>query len=196
MARNSMDSDTKAVSLRQDAENRLRGGSAPQSRGVPLGRQALSLLFDMAGDPERSSDALRLLQELQVHQVELDLQREELENSEHEMRLELARYKSMFKLIPTICMVITREGRIIEANPAAATVLKTPYGELTGQTLHELIQQESQDTWRDMLSSLIAGEHAVSGELKLRTRENDAIKLQLSGSSSAEGDVLLFGNVS
>lgn len=193
MSRYTNASDKRAMVLRHNAENRLRKGSAPLAGGVPLDKEALTLLFEMASDPKRSSDALRLLQELQVHQVELDLQREELENSEHELGRELTLYKALFERTPTVCLVTTLEGRIMEANPAAASALQTRHDELVGRTLQELVKPESHLAWLDMLRQLKTTEQAVSCELLVDTRDSEPVKLTFSGSFLAPVDVLLFG---
>lgn len=196
MSRYTNASDKKSMVLRHNAENRLSTGSAPLAGGVPLDKEALTLLFEMASDPKRSSDALRLLQELQVHQVELDLQREELENSEHETSRELALYKALFERTPTVCLVTTMEGRIMEANPAAASAFKTRHDELLGRTLQELLTPESHADWQEMLRQLKTREQAVSCEVLIGTRDSDAVKLTFSGSFLAPVDVLLFGVLS
>lgn len=65
--------------LRQRAEGRLEEGMAPATLGWSTGTGALTLLHRLAGDPASAGDALKLLHELQVHQVELDLQHEQME---------------------------------------------------------------------------------------------------------------------
>lgn len=196
MTRHSTELESKALFLRRNAEERLKAGSAPPSSGSPLDKDALARLYMMASDPLRSSDALRLLQELQVHQVELDLQREEIESNEREMSRELALYKALFELTPTVCLVVTMEGRIIEANPAAASLLNTRLGELVGRTFHDFLKQESHAAWSELLGKLEAGEEAASCEVLVGTGSNKALTMMLSGSFLPEGDVLLFGVVS
>ncbi len=63
--------------LMRTAQERLAEASASGSRTV-IGPGALSALLRLAESPEFSSDALRLLHELNVHQVELDMLRDEL----------------------------------------------------------------------------------------------------------------------
>ena len=67
------------MKLRQSAVERLVKGIAPATRGSSLGTEALTLLHGLASTPQTASDALKLLHELQVHQVELDLQHEQAE---------------------------------------------------------------------------------------------------------------------
>lgn len=193
MTRHSSEPDRKTLFLRRDAENRLREGSAPPASDLPLGKEALTLLYSMAGSPERSSDALKLLQELQVHQVELDLQREELRNNELEMSYELALYKALFERTPAVCLVATMEGRIVEANVAAANLLNTVHGELAGRSLHDFLKPESHEIWNELLGKMQAGETAATCEVLVGKRDTEAVTVKLSGSFLPEGNVLLFG---
>lgn len=192
MSRHSKQYDRKAGFLRRDAEGRLKAGSSPPANGFTLDQEALTLLYEMARDPERSSDALRLLQELQVHQVELDLQREELANNEHELRHELALYKTLFEQTPDACLVTTTEGRIIEANPAAAHLLGIAHDELLGRRLHEFMKPKSGASWSELLEKLTAGEPNVSGEMLVGTgNNNETVTLRLTANFSPD-DVMLL----
>lgn len=195
MTRHSSEFDRNAQFLRRDAENKLREGTTPPASDLPLGKETLTLLYSMAGSPERSSDALKLLQELQVHQVELDLQREELENNELEMSRELDLYKSLFELIPTVCLVATLEGRIVESNAAASGLLNTPHGDLVGRTLHDFLMPESYESWSALLWKLQVGEQTASCELRVHQGTNESAILKLSASFLPESNVLLFGVV-
>jgi len=195
MTRHSSGFDRKAQFLRQNAETRLREGTAPPASDLPLGKEALTLLYSMAVNPERSSDALKLLQELQVHQVELDLQREELENNELELNRELALYKALFELTPTLCLVATLEGCIIEGNAAATSLLNTPHGELVGRTLHDFLMSDSHESWSALLWKLQGGEQAASCELRVDQGTNEVVNLKLSANFLPKSYVLLFGVV-
>lgn len=196
MTRDSTESDRKAQLLRRDAEDRLSTGTVPPPGGSPLDKEALSRLYAMASDPERSSDALRLLQELQVHQVELDLQREELGNSEREMSRELSLYKALFELTPTLSLVVTLGGRIVEANQAAASLLDTGHDDLLGRALQDFLKQESHASWHELLRKLGAGEQTASCEMLVNRDGKEVVTMTLSGSFLPVGDVLLFGVLS
>jgi hypothetical protein len=87
--------------LRQQAHHQLVAGVAPQSRGWGVSVEALTLLHRLASQPGSASDALKLLHELQVHQVELDLQQAQLEANERELNDELSRYRLLFEQAPS-----------------------------------------------------------------------------------------------
>ena len=64
--------DTDTSGLRAQARQRLQLAA---STGVPtaLGPEALAVLMRLALDPAHAEDALVLQQELQLHQIEIDL---------------------------------------------------------------------------------------------------------------------------
>ena len=55
--------------LRIDAETRLSSGKAPLANGWTLNPDTLALLYRLASNPDTASDGLKLLHELQTHQV-------------------------------------------------------------------------------------------------------------------------------
>src|SRR5450432_4185853 len=103
--------------LRHVAEERLRDGVPPPVQsGWTTGVDALSVLHNLAASPESAGDALKLLHELQVHQVELAMQHEQLEQSRTEVAESLERYVERFDLAPVGYFTVEPNGRIVEGN--------------------------------------------------------------------------------
>lgn len=192
MTRHSKNSESKAVFLRRDAENRLRLGSAPSGSDLPLNQEALRLLYAMASDPERSSDALRLLQELQVHQVELDLQREELENNERELTREVLLYKTLMQMTPAACLIMSMTGHILDSNPAFASILGAGQDELPGKTLQEFLTPDSQVVWSGLLRRIADGQDAEIRAMVLELSNRARLTLDISANHSSGGEMVLL----
>ena len=150
--------------LRQKAEERLEKGSAPVSRGWPTGTKALALLHGLASTPDTASDALKLLHELQVHQVELDLQHEQAEQAEQECRQiteDLANYAALFELAPFAYLSLDSEGQVIAVNHIAADWLSPGSGaaqEWAGRRVEDLLAPGCRTAVRGMLAALRKGE--------------------------------------
>lgn len=125
--------------LRSQAEALLQAGTAPISKTGALGANALSLLHGMAKAPENASAALKFLHELQVHQVELDLQHEQLERSQDRLNLALERYVERFDFAPVGYLAVDRDGRILEGNLAAADLLGVERDALNGRRIDSLV---------------------------------------------------------
>jgi PAS domain-containing protein len=147
--------------LRTSAEARLQNGTAPPSQAGPAGKQALSLLHDMAITPASASDAMKLLHELQVHQVELDLQQEQAEHERRELSATQARYFNLFYLAPFAYLTIDEAGVVVDANRLACDTLGSGRPDqgtgLLGLALMKLISPETRPALRDAFKRLHAG---------------------------------------
>ncbi|MFT7401161.1 MAG: PAS domain-containing protein [Hydrogenophaga sp.] len=108
------------MKLRQSAEERLAKGTAPPTRGAPAGTNALTLLHGLASHPETAGDALKLLHELQMYQVELDLQHEQVEQECRQLAEDLTSCTALFDLAPFAYLSLDAEGLVIAANRIAA----------------------------------------------------------------------------
>lgn len=143
--------------LRRQAEARLQGGTAPKARTWATGAEALSLLHKLASNPASASDALALLHELQVHQVELDLQHEQLEQGRDELDQALDRYVERFDCAPAGFFAVGRDGRIAEANPAAAELSGIERAALGGRQIDSLVTPQSRPALLALLQRLRDG---------------------------------------
>lgn len=132
------------TTLRQQAQQQLVAGIAPASRGWGVSVEALALLHRLASSPGSADDALKLLHELQVHQVELDLQQAQIETNEQELGDEAARYRALFERAPVAHFVLDAGGRITQSNRAGAALLGLRSSELCGRRFDEFLSADSQ----------------------------------------------------
>jgi PAS domain-containing protein len=146
-----------SVQLRIQAEGRLKEGSAPPTKGWPTGVSTLSLLYKLASSPASAEDALKLLHELQVHQVELDLQQEQVEAAQREVAEDLARYKGLFHAAPAGYVHLDATGHVLEGNAAAADFLGIGLAELDGRRFESLLAPPSRPALLELLQDLRAG---------------------------------------
>ena len=152
--------------LRDRAEVRLQGGTAPAMRGWSTGAQALELLYRLASHSESAGDALKLLHELQVHQVELDLQQEQWEESRHETSAELARYAALYEFAPIAYLTADLEGRITEANEAGVGLLGAGREELVGRRVDSFLALPARPAFAAVLARLKQGDRTAACEVE------------------------------
>lgn len=131
------------ATLRQQAQQQLVAGIAPVSGGWGVSVEALALLHRLASAPASAADALKLLHELQVHQVELDLQQAQIEANEHEMSEELARYRGLYDHAPVAQFVVDAGGRIVEINRTGARLLGISNSDACGRRFDEFLAPDS-----------------------------------------------------
>src|SRR6266850_7386146 len=114
---------------------------------VKLLRQAEARLratkHDVAAMPVK--DVQRLVHELQVHQIELEMQNEELRRAQMELEAARDRYMDLYDFSPVGHLTIDRHGTIVEANLRIGTMLDRPRKELIGQSVARFFASEDQD---------------------------------------------------
>jgi PAS domain S-box-containing protein len=93
-----------------------------------LRKKAEELLKDSQSGPvgsktEDGRDSMALVHELQVHQIELEMQNEELKRAKLESEDALAKYSDLFDFAPIGLFTIEQQGLIREVNMAGAALL-------------------------------------------------------------------------
>lgn len=96
--------------------------SSPQKDPTDLRRRAEERWKERAAarPPHSRPDAQRLLHELEVHQIELEIQNEELLAARREVESGLERYTEIFDFAPIAYFVLSADGIIRELNLAGA----------------------------------------------------------------------------
>ncbi len=143
--------------MRVKAQTLLRQGNAPTSLGYGLSPDALAVLFKLASSSDSADDGLKLLHELQTHQIELDLQHEQSKVNERETAAELARYKALYEFAPVGYFIISREGRVLESNRTGADLLGVPRNDLNGCLFEDHLVPASRPLFSWNLKKLFNG---------------------------------------
>jgi PAS domain S-box-containing protein len=89
----------------------------------------------------------RTLHELQVHQIELEMQNEEMRRTQVELDAARVRYFDLYDLAPVGYCTISKQGLIMEANLTASTLLGVPRCKLVTQLLARFILKKDQDIY-------------------------------------------------
>ncbi|HSW63172.1 MAG TPA: sigma 54-interacting transcriptional regulator [Dissulfurispiraceae bacterium] len=120
-----------------------------------------------AMSPEESH---RLLHELQVHQIELEMQNEELRTIQAELEASRARYFELYDLAPVGYFTISEKCLILEANLSGAELLGVARHDAVNQPFSTYIFPEDQDIYYLRRKHLFETEEPQSFELRfLRT---------------------------
>ncbi|MFT5367888.1 MAG: two-component system cell cycle sensor histidine kinase/response regulator CckA [Candidatus Latescibacterota bacterium] len=94
-----------------------------------------------------AEETQRLLHELQVHQIELEMQNEELQRAQNELETSRDRYSDLYDFAPVAYFTIGEKDTIEEANLTGATLLGVERHTLIGQSLSRFVLPEHQDTF-------------------------------------------------
>jgi len=112
-------------------------------------------------------EALKLIHELRVHQIELTMQNEELCRAQAELNATRERYFDLYYLAPVGYFIVSHEGRILEANLAGVNLLGIPRAALVKQPITRFIFKEDQDVYYLHRRELLATGKAHTCELRM-----------------------------
>ena len=152
--------------LRLQATSRLKGDAAVAGAHTQAA-SALSVLMTWASSSDTAADALTLLHELQVHQVELDLQAEELRDSRIELEADLRRQAERYDWQPVACFTVDASLLLQDLNRAAAGLLGLPAAEALGLGLDVFCSPESAALLRQQVSASLQAETPAATRLAL-----------------------------
>jgi PAS domain S-box-containing protein len=113
------------------------------------------------------ADARRMLHELDVHQIELELQNTELRSARDELEVLLDQYTELYDFAPVGYFTLTAEAIIRLANLTGATMVGIGRSNLIGRSFCMLVAPGQRTGFRAFLKQVFASETKQSGEFEL-----------------------------
>jgi diguanylate cyclase (GGDEF)-like protein/PAS domain S-box-containing protein len=165
--------DNPAAELRQQAETLLRESATPS----PEAEAALS--------PEAIRQTLH---DLQVHQIELEMQNEELRQTHVELDTVRAHYFDLFDLAPVGYCTLSESGLILEANLTAVNLLGMTRSALIRQRITRFILKEDQGIYYRHRQQLFATGAPQICELRLVKRDGAVFWARLQATAVPDED--------
>ena len=118
-------------------------------------------------NPPSPEEALRLIHELRVHQLELKMQNDELLRVQAELNATRERYFDLYNLAPVGYFIVSHEGRILEANLTGVNLLGIARAVLVKQPITRFIFKDDQDVYYLHRRKLLATGKANTCELRM-----------------------------
>lgn len=159
--------------LRHRAEKRVR----EKSEEMPEPGRALS-----------AEESRPVLHDLRVHQIELEMQNEELRRTQAELETSRARYFDLYDLAPVGYVTIGEQGLILEANFTAATLLGVPRGALVKQRLTRFIMRDDQDRYYLHRKQLFATGARQVFDLRLQKEDGTQFWARFEATTTQDAD--------
>ena len=128
--------------------------------------------------PEQTQQAVH---ELRAHQVELEMQNEELKAAR-------ARYFDLYDLAPVGYITVSEQGLVLEANLTATTMLSLSRGKLMNQLLTRFILKEDQDIYYLHSKQLLDTDEPQMCELRMVKKDSTVFWTHLAGAASKAED--------
>ena len=128
---NAQEMDTQTQAWKKELRKEAEGLMSLRHRSMP--------------DNQASADAL--LEELQIHQIELEMQNESLQQSQLELEQSRDRYRDLYEFSPIGYLTLTRLGVISEINLTATALLGRDRNELLNRHFAPLVSSQDADRW-------------------------------------------------
>jgi PAS domain S-box-containing protein len=141
------------------------------------------------------AEMLKLIHELEVHQIELELQNEELVIAKEKAELAEEKYTALFDFAPSAYFNLSPNGTISGLNLAAAKMLGKDRRNLINNKLAYFLARESRDIFADFLGKLSKGESPQSCDVTFGTDDDSCIYAHLNGTLSGNRKQFLLNAV-
>ncbi|UCF90409.1 MAG: PAS domain-containing protein [Desulfobacterales bacterium] len=146
--------------LRREAEKRLLE-RASAIEGIPV------------------EDVNRLVHELEVHQIELEMQNEELRRAQLDLEAARDKYSNLYDFAPVGYLTLDDMGLILETNLVCATMLGVERGALVGRHFAQFIAKDDQDGFYFHRQKLLEKKTKQICELRLSKKDGTEFYAQL-----------------
>lgn len=163
-------------------------------QGAELRRQAEEIILGktdpMPENPESMTleEIRRQLHELRAHQIELEMQNEELRSMQAKLDIAQAHYFDLFSLAPVGYFILSEQGLILESNHFAATLLGPALSKLIKQPITRFILNEDQDIYYRLRKQLFETGEQKTCELRMVKKDGTTFWGHLSESILQKDD--------
>ena len=120
-----------------------------------------------------------LVHELQVHQIELEMQNEELRRAQEQIGEALAKYSDLYDFAPVGYVTSNREGLILEANLTFAGQLGIERGRMINSPLWLYAAPQDSSKFRSHLDQVFKAKERQTCELRLKKPRGPKTYVQL-----------------
>ena len=136
--------------------------------------------------PINKIDEKKLLHELQVHQIELEMQNEELHKAVETAETALRKYTILYDLAPMGYLTLDRDGTICELNFTAADMLGERRFSLVNNNIKLFINNDSLPGFNNFLDKVFDSKFKESCEAKLGNEDNHLYDVFMEGIVTGE----------
>jgi PAS domain S-box-containing protein len=161
-----------------------KGKSAGLTELRSRAEEKLKKLKAKPGAPLTKAEISKLFHELQVHQIELEMQNEELRGAKEEIEAGFERYVDLYDFAPVGYFTFNGSGMIREVNFTGARMLGTERSRLVNKRFESFITQEARQVFSSFLKKTFEGKGKESCEVTLI---NQALLIHMEATASPGG---------
>lgn len=165
-----------------------------KTSGEELRKQAELIIEKNQSDNQRnmgvmfSEEIEKILHELQVYQIELEMQNDELRLKQLKLDTARARYFDIYDLAPVGYCTLNLDSVVIEANKTAAEMFGISRAEMVEQPFFRFILKEDQDVYYLSKKRLQETSDAQEWEMRMLRNDSEIIWVQITANLALDED--------
>jgi len=128
----------------------------------------------------------QLIHEMQVHQIELEMQNEELRKAQTELEESRTRYSDLYDFAPVGYFTFDKNGLILEANLTAAKELGAARNVLVNKPFRAYIAVEDKEIFNCHLQKVFNAGNRQTCEIRLKQKNGSVLYAQLESMAAEE----------
>jgi PAS domain S-box-containing protein len=158
-------------------EDRNQSGTAAELRCHA--EEQLLAKASGAGISRSDCEMQRLLHELQVHRIELEMQNTELRQSRDEVEKSLEKFTDLYDFAPIGYFTLDRNGAITAANLSGASLLGVERSRLIGRSFRHRVTEEYRPVFASFLDAVYTSLGKAVCEVALRKEGSSQLFVQI-----------------
>ncbi len=137
--------------------------------------------------PQAGETKQKLIHELEVHQIELEMQNTELRQARDEVEILLEKYTGLYDFAPVGYITLDRNGAITAVNLAGASLIGGVRSQLIGRRFGLLVAAADRLTFTDFMGSVLACRVKESCEVALLSKGKQPVIVQIEAMATVSG---------
>lgn len=132
------------------------------------------------------ADTLKLIHELEVYHIELEMQNDELKEAKEKARVALEKYTSFYEFAHTGYFTVLPNGNISELNLTAAKMLGMEPSKVRNQSLSDFVTLDYKADYANFIKNIFASDLGSTAELRLTSKGNPSVFVRLEGRANQD----------
>ncbi|TWJ14317.1 PAS domain-containing hybrid sensor histidine kinase/response regulator [Geobacter argillaceus] len=137
--------------------------------------------------PRIKTELQRLLHELDVHRIELEMQNAELRQARNEVETVREKYTDLYDFAPVGYFALDRDGTIGAANLSGASLLGIERSRLIGRRFGLFVTEEYRPAFTDFLDKVFTSPTKEAYEVKILKEEAPPLFVRIEAVAAASG---------
>ncbi|MBX3043634.1 MAG: PAS domain S-box protein [Candidatus Kapabacteria bacterium] len=145
--------------------------------------KAEKLMTAKKSDPDdyKNYDLSKLLHDLEVYQIELELQHEELTNTRDNLQFSSDKYIELYDFAPIGYITLDENKKILRINQTGCQIFATDKPKATGKSITDYISKKSQDDFYIFYNDLLEKNLRQSVEIMIKNSNGSEFYCQMDG---------------